>query len=81
MKYKYYIILHLICHVPKKNMPGIRNLDFIIYSDLNLVLGDVTDFKFSHQVKINNTLVSGNAGDEKKLHLGDRKFIFLINFL
>ena len=65
----------------KKNMSGIRNLDFIIYSNLNLVLGDVTDFKFSHQVKINNTLVSGNAGDEKKLHLGDRKFIFLINFI
>ena len=28
----------------------------------------------------NNTLVSGNAGDEKNLHSGDRKLIFLIDF-
>ena len=27
------------------------------------------------------TLVSGNAGDEKNLHPGGRKFIFLINFI
>ena len=29
-----------------------------------------------NQAKKKNTLVSGNAGDEKNLHPGDRKFIF-----
>ena len=28
----------------------------------------------------NNTVVSGNADDEKNLHQGGRKFIFVINF-
>ena len=28
-----------------------------------------------------NTLVSGNAGDEKNLHPGDRKTIFFINLI
>ena len=38
-----------------------------------------TPFFFNHkgQKKKKNTLVSGNAGDEKNLHPGDRKFIFL----
>ena len=30
--------------------------------------------------KKNNTLVSGNAGDEKNLYPGGRKFILLIKF-
>ena len=30
--------------------------------------------------KRNNTVVSGNADDEKNLHPGGRKFIFLIDF-
>ena len=30
--------------------------------------------------KKKKTLVSGNAGDEKNLHPGSRKFIFLIDF-
>ena len=29
-----------------------------------------------NQAKKKNTLVSGNAGDEKNLHPGGRKFIF-----
>ena len=28
----------------------------------------------------NNIVVSGNADDEKNLHQGGRKFIFVINF-
>ena len=38
-----------------------------------------TFFVFNHkgQKKKKNTLVSGNAGDEKNLHPGNRKFIFL----
>ena len=33
------------------------------------------------KAKKKNTLVSGNAGDEGKLHPGARKFIFLINLI
>ena len=33
----------------------------------------------THKAKKKNTLVSGNAGDEKNLHPGSRKFKFLIN--
>ena len=36
--------------------------------------------KFFGQAKKTNTLVSGNAGDEKDLHLGGRKFVFLNQF-
>ena len=32
------------------------------------------------KAKQNNILVSGNMSDEKNLHSGSRKFIFLIDF-
>ena len=32
------------------------------------------------QAKKKNTLVSGNAGDQKNLHLGGRKYIFSNQF-
>ena len=34
----------------------------------------------TRQFKKKNTLVSGNAGDEKNLHPGGRKFIFFNQF-
>ena len=41
------------------------------------------EYKRTHdnlgKAKNKNTLVSGNAGDEKNPHPGDRKFIFLTN--
>ena len=52
----------------------INNLDFVneFYIRNKGILG---------KAKKKNTLVSGNAGDEKNLHPGGRKFIFLIDFL